>query len=178
MKRLIQLSLILILILGTISCGRIKNKTEQLANKVKEKTKEELRDQTQKAIDKLYPPFDYDKPDTENNKKRFKDFLKVDITQDVKNIYCFDDAIGIDADYMFAFNCNPTTSNKIIEVHKLEIDTLNSDNGFGMQDDFEWWNKKRIEKLQKYSWTDGESYFKYYWYDKEENKAYFFDFDM
>ena len=163
MKRLIHISTILFLTIGLISCDRIKNKSEQVA---------------QKVIDKVYPPFDHDKADTENNKKRFKDFLKVEITQDVKNIYCFDDAIGIDADYMFAFNCSPETSNKIIEANKLTIDTLNSDNGFGLQHDFEWWDKKRIENLRKFSWTDGNQYFKYYWYDGENNKGYFFDFDM
>src|SRR5690554_2062988 len=173
MKRLIYISTLLILTIGVISCDRIKNKSEQVAEKVKEETKDELRKQTQKVIDKVYPPFDHDKPDTENNKKRFKDFLKVEISVDIKNIYCFDDAIGIDTDYMFAFNCNNSTSKKIIEVHNLTIDSLNSDNGFNMQHDFEWWNKKKIEKLQKYSWTDGNQYFKYYWYDKENEKAYF-----
>jgi len=178
MKRLIHISTILILTNGLISCGRIRNKSEQVIENVKEKTKKELREQTQKVIDKVYPPFDHDKPDTENNRKRFADFLKLKITPDVKNIYCFDDAIGIDADYMFAFNCNEMTSKKIIGINKLTIDTLNSDNGFGMQHDFEWWDKDKIEKIKKYSWTDGNQYFKYYWYDKENEKAYFFDFDM
>ena len=178
MKRQIHILTIMILPTGLISCDRIKDKTEQVADKVKEKTKEKLKEQTQKVVDKLYPPFDHNKPDTENNKSRFKDFIKVQITQDVKNIYCFDDAIGIDADYMFAFNCNLETSKKIIEVHSLTIDSLNSDNGFGMQHDFEWWDMKRIENLRKYSWTDGNQYFKYYWYDNENQKAYFFEFDM
>ncbi len=178
MKLLIHILSILILTIGMISCDRIRNKSEQVAKKVKEKTESELREQIQKVFDKVYPPFDHDKPDTENNKKRFEDFLKVEITPDVKNIFCFDDAIGIDADYMFSFNCNENTSNKIIEVHKLTIDSLNSDNGFGMQHDFKWWNKDRIESLQKHSWTNGNQYFKYYWYDKENGKAYFFDFDM
>ncbi|WP_250149325.1 hypothetical protein [Flagellimonas sp. 389] len=178
MKQLIHISTVFILTIGLISCDRIKNKSEQVAEKVKEKTKSELRAQTQKVIDKIYPSFDHDKPDTENNKKRFKDFLKIEISPDVKNIYCFDDAIGIDADYMFAFNCNEKTSKKIVEVHNLSIDPLNSDNGFGMQHDFAWWDKERIENLKKYSWTDGNKYFKYYWYDKENEKAYFFDFDL
>ena len=178
MKRLIHISIILILTIGMISCDRIRNKSEHVAEKVKEKTKKELREQTQKVIEKVNPTFDYNKPDTENNKKRFKDFLKVEITPDVTNIYCFDDAIGIDVDYMFAFNCDNSTSRKIIEVHNLTIDTHNSDNGFGIQHDFKWWDRKEIEKLQKYSWTDGNQYFKYYWYDKENGKAYFFDFDM
>ena len=79
----------------------------------KNKTKEGIKEQTRKIINKVFKPFDYDKPDTENNKKRFIDFLKVKISPDVKNIYCFDDAIGIDADYMFAFNCDLKTSEKI-----------------------------------------------------------------
>ena len=179
MKRQIILSALLILTSGLfLSCDRIKNKSEQIVEKVKEKTKEELKEQTQRVIDKVYPPFDHDKPDTDNNKKRFKDFLKVEVTPDVKNIYCFDDAFGINADYMFAFNCNETTSKKIIEVHHLKIDSLNSDNGFGMQHDFKWWDKENIERLQKYSWTDGNQYFKYYWFDSENQTAYFFDFDM
>jgi len=174
MKRLIYISTIITLTLGLISCDRIRNKSEQAAGKVKQK----LEEQTQKMIDKVYPPFDHDKPDTGNNKKRFKDFIKIEITEDVKNIYCFDDAIGIDADYMFAFNCNSTTSQRIIIINNLKIDTLNSDNGFGMQNDFDWWDKERIKQLHKYSWTDGNQYFKYYWYDEKEQKAYFFDFDM
>ena len=178
MKRIIHISTILILTIGLISCDRIRNKTEYVTEKVKEKTKDELREQTQKVIDKVYPPFDHDKPDTENNRKRFADFLKIEITPDVMNIYCFDDAIGIDADYMFAFNCNEITSQKIIESNNLTIDNLNSDNGFGMQSDFEWWDKERIKNLQKYSWTNGSQHFKYYWYDNGNEKAYFFDFDM
>ena len=178
MKQLIHILTILILITGLISCNRIKNKTEQFGDKVKKKAKEKLKEQTQKVIYKVSPPFDHDKPDTDNNKKRFKDFLKIEVTPDVKNIYCFDDAIGIDADYMFAFNCDLATSKKIINIHNLTIDTLNADNGFGLQQDFEWWDKERIAKLKKYSWTNENQYFKFYWYDKENQKAYFFDFDM
>jgi len=134
--------------------------------------------ETDDQLTELLPQFDHNQPDTGNNKQRFRDFLKVEITPDVKNIYCFDDAIGIDADYMFSFNCSQTTSNKIIETNDLKIDTLNSDNAFGLQNDFDWWNKDRIAQLQKYSWTDGDQYFKYYWYDVDSSKAYFFDFDL
>lgn len=178
MKQQILITTILFLTIGMIACDRVKNKTEQAANSVKEAANEELKVQTQEVVDKVFPPFDHDKPDTKNNQKRFRNFLKVEITPDVKHIFCFDDAIGIDADYMFAFNCDETTSKKIIDVHHLTKDTLHQDNGFNMQHDFEWWNKERIAELQKYSWTDGDQYFKYYWYDKENKKAYFFDFDI
>ena len=64
-------------------------------------------------MDKISPKFDAYHPDTEFNKKRFKDFLKVALSPDIKNIYCFDDAIGIDADYQFSFNCNKSTAELI-----------------------------------------------------------------
>ncbi len=175
---MIKVLTILTLIFGLLSCDRIKRKTEQVTNNVKTRTKEEIERQTKRVVDTILPTFNHDKPDTENNKERFKDFIKVEITPDVKNIYCFDDAIGIDADYMFSFDCNSSTSNKIIEVNGLELDTVNSDNGFYIQHDFDWWNKEKIAKLAKYSWTNGDRFFKYYWYDKKNGKAYFFEFDL
>jgi hypothetical protein len=178
MKLTIRILVFIFLVIEFSSCDRVRRKTEQVTFRVKEKAKEQLEKQTRKVADKVFPLFDSDKPDTENNKKRFKDFLKVEITPDIKNIYCFDDAISIDADYMFSFNCNSTTSNKIIKVHGLVIDSLNQDNGFGLQHDFEWWDKKRIAELPKYSWASGGHYYKYYWYDNKIGKAYFFDFEM
>ncbi len=79
---------------------------------------------------------------------------------------------------MFSFDCDSTTSLKIIEANGLKPDTANTDNGFSIQHEFNWWNKEKIAKLQKYSWTNGDRYFKYYWYDKENGKSYFFDFDL
>ena len=178
MKQLVHINSILILVAGLIACDRIQSKTEQVVDKVKEKTKEALQEQSQKVVDKVFPSFDHDQADTDNNKRRFEDFIKLNRTPDVTNIYCFDDAIGIDADYMFAFNCNSETSARIIAAHNLTMDTTNSGNAFGLQDDFEWWDKDRIAKLTKYNWTDGDQYFKYYWYDDDHQKAYFFDFDM
>lgn len=142
-----------------VSCNRIKNKGQELANKV-------------------VPRFDAYEADTKFNKEHFTDFLKVDLTPDIKNIYCFDDAIGIDADYQFSFNCDSTTARKIINKHKLKRDKTTKDYAFGLQNDFEWWDKKKIEKLDLYSWQGEHQYFKYFWYDNTEQKAYYFDFDM
>src|SRR5690554_3575712 len=110
MKQTIYISTI-IFALTIVSCDRIKNKGQELADKTEEKVKVKSKD----LVDKVVPHFDAYKPDTKFNKERFKDFLQVDITPDIKNIYCFDDAIGIDADYMFSFNCDTTTARKIIE---------------------------------------------------------------
>ncbi len=171
---IIKYGLIGCIILCSISCSRIKNKSQRLVNKSKTNAKHMIA----KQMDKVFPPFDHDKPDTDNNKKRFKDFLKIEITPDVSEIYCFDDVVGIDADYMFAFKCDSTTSEKIILTHNLKKDSIEEDYGFGLQHDFDWWDKKRISQLDKYSWTNGEGYHKFYWYDQENGKAYFFDFDL
>ena len=173
MKQTIYISTI-IFALTIVSCDRIKNKGQELADKTEEKVKNKSKD----LVDKVVPHFDAYKPDTKFNKERFKDFLKVDLTPDIKNIYCFDDAIGIDADYMFSFNCDTTTARKIIEKHQLKLDKETTDYAFGLQHDFEWWDKKKIEKLVLYSWQGDHQYFKYFWYDKTEQKAYYFDFDM
>uniref|UniRef100_UPI0023F1087C hypothetical protein n=1 Tax=Flavobacterium filum TaxID=370974 RepID=UPI0023F1087C len=158
--------------LTIFSCNRIKNKGQEISDKTDEKVK------AKNLFEKVFPHFDAYKPDTKFNKERFKDFIKVDITPDIKNIYCFDDAIGIDADYMFSFNCDTTTARKIIEKHQLKLDKETTDYGFGLQHDFDWWDKKKIEKLELYSWQGENQYFKYFWYDKTEEKAYYFDFDM
>jgi len=178
MKLVIKLMPLTILLCSLICCERLTRKADQISERVADKTKQGIARQADKIVDKILPAFDYDKPDTENNKERFRDFLKVEITPDVKDIYCFDDAIGIDADYMFSFSCNSSTSIRIIETNNLKLDITSTDNAFALQHDFEWWNKARIATLKKYSWTNGNRYFKYYWYDKENEKAYFFDFDM
>lgn len=162
------------MILSSLSCKRIKNKTKELSDKVAR----EILLKVDKVANKKFPQFDHKNPNTDTNKKLFKNFLKVEITPDIKEIYCFNDAIGIDVDYMFSFKCKPETSKKIIKVHGFVIDTTNLDNGFSMQHDFEWWDKKRISQLDKYSWTNGKGYHKYFWYDLKNGKAYFFDFDL
>jgi hypothetical protein len=157
-----------------LSCNRIKNKSQELAYK----TEEQVKDKSKELVDKVVPQFDAYTPDTKFNKERFKDFLQVEITPDIKNIYCFDDAIGIDADYQFSFNCDNATARKIIAKHQLKLDTVTTDYAFGVQHDFDWWDKKKIEKLDLYSWQGERQYFKYFWYDETELKAYYFDFDM
>ena len=173
MKNLISISLTIILLL-LFSCNRIKNKGAEIVVKTKAKVIEKSND----LIDNVSPKFDKNIADTKYNKKRFLDFLKVEITPDIKNIYCYDDAIGIDASYQFSFNCNYETAKKIIQKHKLKLDKNNTVPSFGIQHNCEWWDINKIEKLNLYSWTNNDQYFKNFWYDQIEQKAYFFDFDM
>lgn len=140
------------------------------------------KEKTVQMAQKIFPPFDSDKPDTEANKKNFRHFLKVDITPDVKNIYCFDDAIGQDADYMFSFSCDSLTAQRIIERHELQKDSLVGNNPESMQNDFFWWDKKRISELESYSWQSNnekrKNMYKLFWYDTKNEKAYYFEYDM
>jgi hypothetical protein len=170
MKQFIY-SIILLLLL--VSCNRMKDKGVELKDRVENKFKRE----SEELADKMAPNFDAYEPDTKFNKKRFKEFLEVDLTPDVKNIYCFDDAIGIDADYQFSFNCNPGTAQKIIKKLELTPDKIHMDVS-GLQHDFDWWDKKKVEKLDLYSWKGESEYYKYFWYDQKEQKAYYFEFDM
>ncbi len=134
-------------------------------------------DTTIEVAQKLFPPFDSGIPDTEANKKNFRSFLKVELTPDVKNIYCFDDAIGQDADYMFAFNCDSATAERIIDQHVLRKDSLPGNNADGLQHDFPWWNKERIAELQSYFWN-ADTFYKLFWYDEAQQKAYYFEYDL
>jgi len=161
---------IVLFILSFVSCDRIKNKGKELIGKVEDKS--------ESLADKVSPRFDAYAPDTKYNKERFRDFLQVEITPDVKNIYCFDDAVGIDADYQFSFNCDTSTVRRIIEKHKFTLDKETTEYAFGLQHDFDWWDKEKIEKLDLYSWTDKQQYLKYFWYDTAEQKAYYFDYDL
>jgi len=174
MNFLIKIQALILILLLFSSC----NRTKATAIKVKEKTKLELSKTVEKVVEKTFPTFDSEKSDTDSNKKRFIEFIKIELSRDIKNIYCFDDVIGIDSDYMFSFNCDKTTSNKIIELHDLNIKNENNENGFGLQHDFDWWNKEKIKGLRKYEWTNGKGYFKYYWYDNENGKAYYFEFTL
>lgn len=164
---------ILLSLLLLPACQKIKNKSKEITNQTQQTLKEKSKD----LSDKVLPHFDAYQPDTKFNKERFKDFLQVDLTPDIKNIYCFDDAIGIDADYQFSFNCDTSTAARIIKKHSLTLDKETTDYAFGLQNDFPWWDKKKIEKLELHSWKD-DQYYKYFWYDTKEQKGYYFDFDM
>lgn len=171
MKQTLYFLLLLFII---SSCERIKNKGEDIAAEIEEKVKNKSED----LADKVVPHFDAYTADTKYNKERFRDFLQVDLTPDIKNIYCFADAIGIDAGYQFAFSCDQSTAERIIQKHQLRLDSKTTDFAFGLQYDFDWWDKTKIEKLKLYSWEGEHQYYKYFWYDQKEQKAYYFDFDM
>jgi hypothetical protein len=156
------------------SCENVKRKGAEMANETEQKVKDRSRD----LLDKVHPRFDADQADTEYNKERFRDFLRVELTADVKYIYCFASEMGIDAAYQFSFTCDTATVQRIILQHQLKRDPETTDFGFAIQRDFEWWDKKKIGLLPLYSWNIEARYFKYFWYNARERKAYYFEFDL
>lgn len=193
-KRSALLIVVTVCIIALSSCNRIKNKGEELADTAVAIGKEfadtavamgkELADTAsvrgqqyaKAAVNEVIPMFDAYTPDTKYNKERYTEFILDTLTPDVKNIYCFGDAMGIDANYQFSFNCNATTAQKIIKAHELKADSTNT--MYGFRDDFEWWDTEKIKTLDCYTWEGEHRYFTHFWYDTKEQKAYFNTYDM
>lgn len=144
-------------VLMLASCGRIKHKWAQM-------------------VDKVIPTFDSYKADSEFNKKRFSQFIQVERTADIKNIYCYADEIGIDALYQFSFNCAPLTAQTIINKHKLVADTTNQPPQF--QREFSWWNIQQLNAMPHYIHNHHDTYFQYFWYDSATQQAWYLDYDI
>jgi len=156
------------------ACGRIKKEGEAIAVKTEQKIKDKAKD----AIDKVVPAFDAYKPDTKANKKRFKDFLGIEPTTDVRNILCVDDVMGIDATYKFTFKCEDTTISKIIACLQLTKTTNDNVTGISFGPKVDWWDEIELSTLTPY-WKKGEhETYWYLWYDKAGKQAWFLTFDM
>lgn len=124
--------------------------------------------------------FDSDSADTPNNKQRFKEFLKIPVSSDIKHIYCYADEFGPDADYSFAFECSKETKEQILKVHQMVLDSNTTfPSTASLQHDFKWWNKAFIQTLDRHVFESSDQrFYKYFWYDKKLRKAYFFQFDL
>lgn len=126
----------------------------------------------------FHPRFDSKKSDTENNRFHYEHLVGIKWTNDVKNLYAYGDELGIDASYYVAFECSQQTSHKIIESNEMIKDSgkgtvLSS----GVQ--FAWWNMNEIDTLTRFVYSNSaQTYFKYYWYNSENGKGYFLDFDL
>jgi hypothetical protein len=152
------------------SCDRIKNRKHQITQRVR-----------QFAFNKkgeIFPGFDATQADTESNRRRFKDFLEITPTPDVKNIYCASDRLGIDASFTFVFECNSSTHQAIIKQLQLQPDTtiVEFTTG-GFSTNCSWWNKELTTKVKPYSKKQGDLRW-YLWRDEKANKDYFLTYDM
>jgi len=157
--------------LGIVSCNKVKNKKQQLSKAVHRFIFEKK--------EQIFPGFDSATPDTESNKRRFKDFLGVEPTPDVKNIYCNSDRFGIDASFSFVFNCDSVTHRAIIKQLELKPDSLiqNFATGGSFGTNVWWWDKEIPAKVKPYSRQQKDLRW-YLWRDEKNGKDYFLTYDM
>lgn len=102
----------------------------------------------------------------------------MDATPDVKNLYCAEDAIGIDADYEFVFDCDDSTIAKIVKNLQLKKISKDSVTANDFADNLSWWDKADMATIDPY-WKKGEhETYWYLWYNKKKKHAYFMTYDM
>jgi hypothetical protein len=142
-------------------------------------TKQRISDKGNRFVDKIFPAYDSDKPDTESNKKRFKEHLEVNVTEDVKNIYSYGDFMGIDYKVLISFQCDSTTIEKIVRVKGMTLSTQDHDEGLHFLVELPWWNKEKISSGDKpYKVGKEYEYWEYLWYDRESKTAYYEEFSL
>lgn len=176
-KSLLALALLLIF----FSCDRIKGKRDAVVNKTKEaasKTREKLRQEKNNLAEKVFPIYDHGKSDTESNKKRFREYLQVAPTPDVKEVYSYGDFMGIDYKVLIAFKCDTATINNIVKVKKMSLSNEEYDHGLTFGEEFPWWDKNAIEQIQPYKVGKEYEYWEYLWYDPKTNLAYYQQFSL
>ena len=87
--------------------------------------------------------------------------------------------MGIDHDYQFSFNCDTATISRIVSKLKLtNKDVIDNNNGNGFWHNFPWWDSAKVETLKPFSKKGEHETYWYLWYDKPQQKAYYFSFDM
>lgn len=172
--------LLLVTLIITPACDRIRGKGSEMADKAKEKAiraKEAVAEKADGLVDKVFPTYDHNKPDTENNKGRFKEHLQVELTEDVRNIFSYGDFMGIDYKVLMTFVCDSTTVRKIVEKKGM-VQSKEQDTGLTFGEEFPWWNKNAIERIKPYKVGKENEYREYLWYDKETRVAYYEEFSL
>lgn len=167
-------SIFILFILTLYSCNRIKDEGIDIATKTEQKVKEKSKD----VLDNVFPIFDAHIADTKFNKKRFVEYLEVELSDDVKDIYCYGDFLGIDYKVLFSFTCDSATIQKIIAKKEMELSTEAYDVGLHFEEEFSWWNKEKIKILKSYKYGKEDKFWEYLWYDKANKRAYFEAFSI
>jgi hypothetical protein len=171
-------SVFCIFIIGLItlflSCNRIVKKSEEVVDNAKEKIIEKKDD----LVDKVFPVYDHSAPDTDNNKKRFKEHLQIDITNDVKNIYSYGDFLGADYKVLFTFTCNQASIDKIIGIKQMQLSQSGFDSGLYFSNDLKWWDADKIKRIVPHKSGVESEYWQYLWYDAKTRQAFYQEFSL
>jgi len=166
------LSVCAILIIA--ACDRISRKGRELADQAGNKVKSRARD----VAEKIFPVFDAHQADTKYNKKRFEEYLEVNVTDDVNAIYAYGDFLGADYKVLIAFTCDSSTVQKIVLRKDLKLSGSRNDDGLLLSNQFPWWDEKVIARIQPYKKIEKSGDRLYLWYDKTTRKGYFQQFSL
>lgn len=161
------------LILIVAACDKISRKGRELVEKAGNKVNSQSKD----IAEKISPIFDAHQADTKYNKKRFEEYLEVNVTNDVNTIYAYGDFLGADYKILMAFTCDSSTIHKIVLRKDLKL-SPNGLDGLLFSGDFPWWDKKVIETIRPYVKIEKSGDRLYLWYDKATRKACFQQFSL
>lgn len=158
-----NIAVILLVMLLCFGCERVSRKAHELK---------------EKAVDKVFRPFDAGTPDTDHNKKRFEEFFGFAPGKDVDSLYCYGDEMGADSKYMFAFRCDAATAARICDsLHlvtgkeKPELDNL-------LTVPQPWWPDSLLTPETAVFHLENERVYHYWWYFPETRRMFYHTFDM
>lgn len=168
-------------VLTLFSCDRLKRKGHQAVDKTKEVVSDTKQKVSKKATefidDKILKP-SIDTLNTERDKKRFREYLLTELSDDVRNINSYADFFGADYKVLIAFTCDKSTIDKIVAEKKMELTSTKDDDGLFFSEEFPWWDKDKIELLEPYKVGKEYEYWKYLWFDPKTKQAYYEEFSL
>lgn len=165
--RLLLTFILLSCSMTVFSCGKIKRDEEQLL----EKQQEALSDRDSLS-------YNSSTPDTDDNKKRFREHLEMTITADVKELFTYGNVMGIDNSVLMSFTCDQATINRIIRKNAMELCADTTDKGLFLTGSPQWWKRDVIEKLVPYKAGEEDGFWQYLWYDPVTKQAFYEEFSM
>jgi hypothetical protein len=163
------------------SCDRLKRKGHDTFDKTKEvvsETKQKINRKASDFLDSVILKPSVDTPNTERDKRCFREYLLTEIPEDVKMIYSYGDFFGADYKVLISFTCNPSTIDKIVASKKMDLTTKKDDGGLNFMAEFPWWDKEKIRLLKPYKVGKEYEYWKYLWFDPKTKQAYYEEFSL
>jgi hypothetical protein len=118
------------------------------------------------------------KPESIYNKKRFQEYLEIEPTEKVKNIYTYGDFLGADYKVLISFTTDRETIATIVKIKNMNLSEVETDDGLGFTEEIPWGDRDKIESLQPYKIGKEDEYWKYLWYDTKTNQAFYEEFSL
>ncbi|MCT4615490.1 MAG: hypothetical protein N4A49_11515 [Marinifilaceae bacterium] len=171
LRKLVFYGIIILFAFNLNSCKQIKKEI----NKTKNTAKRAVSKQTRKVKNSFKPKnIKRQFANKSAEERKFKEFFKINMSRDIKNILYNIDIDGAAHTYMFAFECNEETCQKIILSQNLSSIDKNKLVGISVNHNLSWWNQELISNLPLYTDVDSTKSQKYLWYDGDNKKAYFY----